>query len=100
MSSCDTDIWIYIPRLVFDPFDLALDVTPANVVAALDRRDFLQALVLAFRLTEAELIQKVVEATPHTDIVLLAQTMPSNYVQPMLVFLAKELDHSRHVGTC
>eukprot|EP00045_Choanoeca_perplexa_P014158 m.165282 g.165282 ORF g.165282 m.165282 type:complete len:68 (-) comp16589_c1_seq16:1558-1761(-) len=49
MSSCDTDIWIYIPRLVFDPFDLALDVTPANVVAALDRRDFLQALVLAFR---------------------------------------------------
>eukprot|EP00045_Choanoeca_perplexa_P014160 m.165206 g.165206 ORF g.165206 m.165206 type:complete len:68 (-) comp16589_c1_seq9:1406-1609(-) len=51
-------------------------------------------------LTEAELIQKVVEATPHTDIVLLAQTMPSNYVQPMLVFLAKELDHSRHVGTC
>jgi hypothetical protein len=34
---------------VFDPFDLALEVTPSNVVAALERRDFLQALILAFR---------------------------------------------------
>lgn len=39
--------------LPFDPFDLDMDVTPANTFDALDRKDYLRALVMAFRLNEA-----------------------------------------------
>ena len=35
--------------VIFDPFDLALDVTPENVKIALQRGDLLGSLILAFR---------------------------------------------------
>ena len=34
---------------IFDPYDLALDITPANVRKVLRQRDYLKAVVMAFR---------------------------------------------------
>lgn len=40
----------YYCRLLFDPFDLDIDVTRDNVTKVLEQRDFIKALVMSFRL--------------------------------------------------
>lgn len=51
--------------MVFDPFDLDLDVTPASIRKQLRLRDWTSAIVLAFRLNEKALKQEVLETVPH-----------------------------------
>lgn len=51
--------------LVFDPYDLDLDVTPASIRKQLRLQDWASAIVLAFRLNENALKQEVLEAVPH-----------------------------------
>lgn len=51
--------------LVFDPYDLDLDVTPASVRRQLRQAEWATAIVLAFRLNETALTQEVLEAVPH-----------------------------------
>jgi periodic tryptophan protein 2 len=43
--------------MVFDPFDLDIDVTPDNVKRTLKNREFAKALSLAFRLNERPLVK-------------------------------------------
>jgi len=63
--------------VVFDPFDLDVDVTPATTLAALKvDRDFLRALVMAFRLNEKYLLHQVYEAIPPEDIKLVVRDLP------------------------
>ena len=54
-------------NLVFDPFDLEMDITPANVKSTLAKGEYSTALMLSFRLNEKGLIQEVLENTPVTD---------------------------------
>lgn len=53
--------------MVFDPYDLALDVTPEGIKHALEKREFTKALVLSFRLNEKDVILQVVESIPSQD---------------------------------
>ena len=53
--------------MVFDPFDLAIDVTPGNIRNILQKGEFLKALMSSFRLNEQELILQVVETIPSQD---------------------------------
>ena len=39
----------FLPSYIFDPYDLAIDITPANVRRVLRQRDYLKAVVMAFR---------------------------------------------------
>lgn len=50
--------------MVFDPYDLDLDVTPFNVRQQLRLREWASAIVLAFRLNEDALKQEVLELVP------------------------------------
>lgn len=50
--------------MVFDPYDLDLDVTPLSVRRQLRLRDWAAAIVLAFRLNENALKQEVLESVP------------------------------------
>lgn len=52
---------------MFDPFDLEIDITPANVRKTLKNREYATALMLAFRLNEEALIQEVVETIQTED---------------------------------
>ena len=54
-------------NLVFDPFELDIDITPANVRGRLGKQEYSTALMLSFRLNEQALIQEVLETIPVKD---------------------------------
>ena len=84
-------------KLVFDPFELNVDITPATIRAAVKREDYGAALVMSLRLNETDLVREVVEQVPHADIDLLATDLPEKYVKRLLKFLGGELERSRHL---
>lgn len=51
--------------LIFDPYDLDLDVTPASIRKQLRLQEWVAAIILAFRLNESALKQEVLEKVPH-----------------------------------
>ncbi|KIM91497.1 hypothetical protein PILCRDRAFT_810776 [Piloderma croceum F 1598] len=81
----------------FDPFDLSIDLTPQSILSVVSSREFLKALVMAFRLTEKPLIQRVYESIPPGDIRLIARQLPLVYVPQLLRFVADHLERSPHL---
>lgn len=87
--------------LQFDPFDLNMEITPAATLSVLeDEKDYLKALVMAFRLNEAGLIKRVFQAVPHQDISLVVEEMPIVYVPRLLRFVAAQTEQSPHIEFC
>lgn len=78
--------------VAFDPFDLDMDLTPAAVMTVIERREFLKALVMAFRLNERPLIRRAYEAVPRADVGLVSRQLPVVYLEKMLRFVADRLD--------
>ncbi|SCU87928.1 LAMI_0D08064g1_1 [Lachancea mirantina] len=83
--------------LVFDPFDLDTDVTPQGVSEMLGEKDYMSAVVMAFRLNESYLIQKVYEAVPVSEINIVSQSLPVVYVSRMLKFIGDFAVDSPHL---
>ncbi|KAG6837084.1 hypothetical protein H0H93_014976 [Arthromyces matolae] len=83
--------------VTFDPFDLSIDLTPQSVLEVLDAREYLKALVMAFRLNEKPLIQQVFEAIPSGDIRLITRQLPFIYVPLLLRFVAEHLERTPHI---
>ena len=83
--------------LTFDPFYLDIDLTPQSLLAVLAKREYLKALVMAFRLNEKPLIHKVYESIPRKDARLLARQLPLVYIGPLLKFVAEHLEKSPHL---
>ena len=54
-------------NLVFDPYDLEIEITPVNIKKTLDNKEYSTALILSFRLNENKLIQEVLESIPYSD---------------------------------
>lgn len=81
----------------FDPFDLDLDLTPESVLGALKQGDHLIALIMALRLNEAPLLQRVYEAVPPQDIKLIVRQLPPVYAPRLLRFVAEHAESSPHV---
>ncbi|KAK6197917.1 quinon protein alcohol dehydrogenase-like superfamily [Scheffersomyces amazonensis] len=73
---------------LFDPFDLDLDITPEAIVEALTEKEYLMALVMAFRLNETHLIHQVYESISLKDIKLVASDLPVIYVTKILDFIS------------
>ena len=83
--------------VTFDPFDLTIDLTPQSILEVLAAKEYLKALVMAFRLSEKPLVQHVYESIPRRDIRLIAQQVPIIYVPPLLRFVGEHLDRSPHL---
>nr|XP_020470918.1 periodic tryptophan protein 2 homolog [Monopterus albus] len=83
--------------LVFDPYDLDLDVTPASIRKQLRRQEWVSAIVLAFRLNETALKQEVLETVPHEQIPVVCGSLPDIYVEKLLGFVAACLEKSGHL---
>lgn len=81
----------------FDPVDLALDLTPETVLQTLQNGDHLLALVMALRLNEKPLLQRVFEAVPPGDVRLVARQLPPVYANQMIRFVAEHAESSPHV---
>ncbi|KAH8434541.1 snoRNA-binding rRNA-processing protein PWP2 [Aspergillus melleus] len=101
--SLDTDF-------VFDPFDLDIDITPANILATLegakqaratntvdDDNTFLKALIMAFRLNEAKLIRVVHEGIPPADVALVVRAVPTVYLPRLLRYVAHAAEETPHL---
>ncbi|KAI0416730.1 periodic tryptophan protein 2 [Xylaria grammica] len=88
-------------ELQFDPFDLNMEITPASTLAVLENeKDYLKALVMAFRLNEAGLIKRVFQAIPYHDIPLVVEQFPTIYVARLLRFVAAQTEESPHIEFC
>jgi len=83
--------------LLFDPLDLDIDITPANIQLALKNKEFLKALVMSFRLNEKEIITKVLEAIPTNEIQFVAYNFPLAYIKRLLDFLGVSVETTRHL---
>ena len=83
--------------LAFDPFDLDVEVTPATTLEALEQKDYLRALVMAFRLNEKTLIRRVYEGIPHSSIRLVVHGLPIVYLARLLRFVAQLTEESPHL---
>lgn len=86
--------------LTFDPFDLSMEITPAATLEVLQSKDYLTALVMAFRLNEQKLIQHVFLAVPHKNIPLVVDYVPTVYVPRLLRFVAAQTEQSPHIEFC
>ncbi|XP_028984892.1 PWP2 small subunit processome component [Betta splendens] len=83
--------------MVFDPYDLDLDVTPASICKQLRLQDWTSAIVLAFRLNEKALKEEVLETVPHEQIPVVCRALPDIYVEKLLDFVAACLEKSSHL---
>ncbi|SLM35022.1 WD40/YVTN repeat-like-containing domain [Lasallia pustulata] len=83
--------------LQFDPFDLDITITTASTLKVLAERDYLRALVMAFRLNERNLIRRVYEAIPVADISLVVKSLPTVYLALLLRFVAQAADETPHL---
>lgn len=84
-------------EVIFDPFDLDMDTTPESVNESLKEKEYLTALVMAFRLNEIYLIHKVYEAIPIKDIPIIASDLPIVYVEKLLTFIGDISMTSPHI---
>jgi periodic tryptophan protein 2 len=50
--------------LMFDPFDLDIEVTPTSTKKALSRGEYSTAIILSFKLNEMKLKQEILEQIP------------------------------------
>ena len=86
---------------LFDPIDLDIAVTPASTLQVLQKeKDYLKALVMAFRLNEAPLIRQVFQGVPHSSISLVVEELPEVYLQRLLRFVAIQAEESPHLEFC
>lgn len=86
--------------VVFDPFELDMDVTPDSVNESLQEHNWVYALVMAFRLNEQYLIDRVIESIPVSDIKLVCGDLPVVYANRLLKYLGEKLngaDGSQHI---
>lgn len=81
----------------FDPVDLDVNITPAAILSAVDRSDYLTALIMAFRLNIPHLIRHVYESVTPSSIPLVVSDLPTVYLPRLLRFAALATDESPHL---
>lgn len=83
--------------LEFDPFDLEMDITPETIAETVERKEYLKAMVMAFRLGEKQVVSSVYHAVPAADVPLLCKDMPTKYLDRMLEFGAWVMTNSARI---
>lgn len=83
--------------VAFDPFDLDVDVTVEATIEKLNDREYMTALLMAFRIGERSLIHQVYEAIPLGDIDLISRQLPEVYLERMMRFISSITEDSHHI---
>ncbi|XP_055594571.1 periodic tryptophan protein 2 homolog [Uranotaenia lowii] len=83
--------------IVFDPYQLSVEITPKATRELLKKQDYSGALIMALKLNETNLIHEVIEKVPYVDVELLVQSLPDEFAHRTLKFVAKILASSPHV---
>ncbi|OQR75106.1 periodic tryptophan protein 2-like [Tropilaelaps mercedesae] len=83
--------------LAFDPYDLEMDITSDKVRDTASAGNWSEALMLAFRLNEKDVLREVFEAVPISNAELVASQLPQVYVEKLLSFLAAGLESTSKI---
>jgi len=84
-------------EIVFDPYELDIDITPTTILAALKRKEYLKALLMSLRLSQSQVTVKVIEGIPPVDIPLVIRKFPESYLSRLLRFLNSYAEKTPHV---
>lgn len=84
----------------FDPIELDVDVTPQSTLKALAAREWLRALVMAFRLNDRRLLVRVFEAIPVADVRLVVAAAPDVYLARLIRLVVAQAESGPHVEFC
>lgn len=82
--------------IVFDPFQMSIEVTPKATRNLIAEKEYAAALIMALKLNESNLTQEIIEQIPHTQIDLVLESMPEIFVRRTVDFIAKMLS-SQHI---
>ena len=99
-SACTTEgllTYSLDSTLIFDPYDLDIEITPKLIRYTLDNQDYSSALMQSLRLNEEALIALVLEKIPYLTIDLIAGSIPELYVDKLLAFISTQLEKSAHL---
>ena len=99
-SACTTEgllMYSLDSTLIFDPFDLDIEITPKTIKQTLGDEEYSLALIQSLRLNEEALITLVLERTPHQSIDLIVNTLSDVYVDKLLAFISVQLEKSAHL---
>jgi len=80
----------------FDPFQLDTEVTPENIRKTLESKDYVQALMMCFRLNREKLTDEVTTKIPQEQIPILVKQLPPAYINRMVQYCAGKLETSIH----
>ena len=84
--------------LIFDPFDLDIEITPKQIRDTLFvHKEYSVAIMQAFRLNEEALCSLVLETIPHETIDVIVESLPDVYVDKLLSFISNRLEKSPHL---
>lgn len=83
--------------LIFDPFDLDIEITPKLIRETLAKQEYSLALIQAFRLNEEALCSLVLEKTPYEFIDIIVDSLPDVYIDKLLAFISNKLEKSAHL---
>jgi len=76
----------------FNPYEIDETVTIENIIKHLKGENFLSALIMALRLNQPEVIDKVYKCIPIQSVQLISANFPTNYLFKFLEFLQKEIE--------
>lgn len=83
--------------IVFDPWDLQINITPDSVRKSLGQKEYADALIMSLKLNEFSLINEVFESIPAVDVELIVKDLSQKYVEKLMQFLANLLEKSVHI---
>ena len=65
-------------QMLFDPFELELNITPDATRSAIKNKEYGKALTMALKLNQVNLTREVIEQTPveNDEVLLLAKRLP------------------------
>ena len=99
--ACSTEgllIYSIDSSLIFDPFDLDIEITPKQIRDTLFiHKEYSLAIMQAFRLNEEALCSLVLETIPFETIDVIVESLPDVYVDKLLNFISNKLEKSPHL---
>ena len=99
-SACTTEgllSYTLDTSLIFDPFELDIDITPRGIRDTLETQNYSLALMQSLRLNESALVSLVLEKTPRESIDLVVESISDVYVDKLLIFVGSQLEKSAHL---
>ena len=99
-SACTTEgllMYSLDTSMIFDPFDLDIEITPKTIKETLASQDYSMALIQSLRLNEDALISLVLEKTPYQSIDIIVNLLSDVYVDKLLAFISSQIEKSAHL---